>query len=153
MRVEGQFLWRLKDSNFWLGPSLSFANIANKSFRDLDPTIDHRFIDDPNVTTSGQMFDIMLKSNYYFNPQNLFVVYATAAAGYRLLMLNYRGVIKGENINTSTFVGAAGIGVQTYLDDLLVGLEVREFFSPYSSDFKDSSKASTVASVTFSWKF
>lgn len=167
VRVEASFLWRLKSSNFWLGPSLALANIPKSSFDDLDPAITEANNtattngnpqpyppgSDLSVSTSGQMIDIMLKTQYYFNPDNLFSVYAVAAGGYRFLTLNYRGVIKGDNINKGAALGLAGLGVQTRWDDVLIGLEVTEHFTPYSGDFKDSSAANTVASLTFNWKF
>lgn len=155
VRAEASFLWRLGGSNFWLGPTVAIANISKTSFQDLDPAVISAppGTYDPNVDTSGQMIDAQLKANYYFNPQHLFVVYATATGGCRFLTLNYHGGIKGENINTTTPLGSVGLGVQTIFDDLLIGLEVTEQFSPYSKDFKDSSTANTVASVTFSWKF
>ena len=152
VRVEGTFLWRLGDSNVWFGPSLAIANISKNSFTDLDPNIGPN-PDTTDVTTSGQLIDIMAKANYYFNPNSLFVFYVTAAGGYRFLTLNYHGVLRGENINTGSFLGAAGIGVQTYLDDVLVGLEATEHIHSYSKEFKDSSSTNTVVSLTFSWKF
>ena len=153
VRAEAEFLWRIKDGNFWLGPSLAIANIAKSSFHDEDPAIEPSYTDDEDVSTSGQMFDLAVKGVYYFNPQNLYTVYATASAGYRMLTLNYHGAIKADSIKTNTFIGAAGVGVQRYFDDVLIAIEVRELFSPYSGDFKDSSVANTVASVSFSWKF
>lgn len=167
VRAEAAFLWRVKGSNLWLGPAVAIANIPNSSFADLDPAIAQanqsaeaagRPIPYPdgenlNVQTSGQMIDALLKANYYFNPDSLFSVYMTASAGYRMLSLNYRGVIQSESLSSGGFAGSAGIGVETHFDDLMLGLEVQEFFSPYSGDFKDSSVANTVASVKFSWKF
>lgn len=163
VRAEAAFMWRLKGSNFWLGPAVAIANISNSSFTDLDPAViegnkksmeEHGYLAyDPDVTTSGQMIDLMLKANYYFNPDSLFSLYVTASGGYRMLSLNYRGGIQGETVDSNLFIGSAGIGVETHIDDLMLGLEVQEFFSPYSGDFKDSSSANTVASVKFSWKF
>lgn len=167
VRAEATFMWRLKSSNFWLGPSLAIANISKSSFEDKDPAIKEandaaqaagRPLPYPpgsnlNVETSGQMIDILLKGTYYFNPDSRFSVYATASGGYRFLTLNYRGVIQADTLNTGTVLGAAGLGIQTYIDDLLIGLEVTEHFSPYSNKFKKSSVANTVAAVTFSWKF
>ena len=152
VRAEGSFLWRIHNSNLWLGPSLAIANITKNSFVDLDPSIPPGS-GATDVTTSGQMLDILLKANYYFNPQQLFTIYVTAGGGYRFVTLNYHGVIKGENLDTGAALGIAGIGVQTYLDDLLLGFEVSEQLAAYSKEFKDSSKANTVAMVTFSWKF
>lgn len=163
VRAEATFLWRLKSSNFWLGPSLAIANISKNSFTDLDPNVingneqskhDHGYLAyDPDVSTSGQMFDVMLKGNYFFNPDNVFSIYATVGGGYRFLTLNYHGGIKGENMNSGAVLGMAGLGVQTHFDDLMIGLEVVEHFTPYSKQFKDSSATNTVAELTFSWKF
>ncbi len=172
VRAEAAFLWRVKSSNLWLGPSLALANITNTSFKDEDPAIeaanqaaydaavDKNNVNYPyppgtdlSVTTSGQMIDILLKANYYFNPDDLFSFYLTASGGYRMLSLNYRGVISAETLSSNGFIGSAGIGVETHVDDLMLGLEVQEFFSPYSGEFKDSDSANTVASVKFSWKF
>lgn len=163
VRAEAAFMWRVKSSNLWLGPAVAIANIPNSSFTDLDPAViegNKKSLEergylayDPDVTTSGQMIDLMVKANYYFNPDSLFSVYMTAAGGYRMLSLNYRGGIQGETVDSNLFIASAGIGVETHFDDLMIGLEVQEFFSPYSGDFKDSSAANTVASVKFSWKF
>lgn len=167
VRAEAAFLWRIKNSNLWLGPSLAFSNIPNSSFYDLDPAIEeanqsatdagrdepYPADSDRNVHTSGQIIDILVKANYYFNPDDLFSVYVTASGGYRMLSLNYRGVITSESISSSGFLGSAGLGVETHFDDLMIGLEVQEFFSPYSGDLKDSSSANLVVSAKFSWKF
>ena len=167
VRAEAAFLWRIKNSNLWLGPSLAFSNIPNSSFYDLDPAIEEAnqsAIDagreepypagsDRNVHTSGQAIDILVKANYYFNPDDLFSIYVTASGGYRMLSLNYRGVITSETISSDGFLGSAGLGVETHFDDLMLGLEVQEFFTPYSSELKDSSSANLVVSAKFSWKF
>lgn len=153
VRAEATFLWRLKSSNLWMGPSLAIANIPNASFKDLDPAIDAAPGDDLDVSTSGQMIDLMAKANYYFNPDDLFSFYLTGAAGYRMLSLNYRGVIESTSVDSNGFVGSVGAGVETHVDDMMLGLEIQEFFSPYSSEFKDSSAANLVVSAKINWKF
>ena len=167
VRAEAAFMWRLKSSNLWLGPALAIANIPSSSFRDMDPAIEEANQtaisgglpepypegSDLDVHTSGQAIDVLLKANYYFNPDDLFSIYLTASGGYRMMSLNYRGVIEGDTINANGFVGSAGVGVETHFDDLMLGLEVQEFFTPYSGDLKDSSGTNLVASVKFSWKF
>ncbi len=167
VRAEAAFLWRVKSSNLWLGPALAIANIPNSSFDDKDPTIeaDNKNAEDKglplpyppgsdlSVHTSGQAIDLLLKANYYFNPDDLFSLYLTASGGYRMLSLNYRGVIQSETVSGNTFVGSVGIGAETHFDDMMLGLEVQEFFTPYSGNFKDSSVMNLVASVKFSWKF
>ena len=173
VRAEAAFMWRIKSSNLWVGPAVAIANIPNASFDDKDPAIEEanqKEIDaataagrqpnlpyppgsDLSAQTSGQLFDILLKANYYFNPDDLFSVYATASAGYRMLSLNYRGVIEGDSLSSNGFAGSVGLGVETHFDDMMLGLEVQEFFSPYSGEFKDSSSANLAASLKFSWKF
>lgn len=167
VRAEAAFLWRVKNSNFWAGPSLAIVNIPNASFEDLDPAIaaanqsaaDKGFPlpypagSQSSVSTSGQMIDLMVKGNYYFNPDSLFSFYATAAVGYRMLSLNYRGVIQSDSLKSNTFTSSFGLGTEVIVDDLMLGLEIQEFFTPYSGDFKDSSAINTVISAKFSWKF
>lgn len=172
VRAEAAFLWRVKSSNLWLGPALAIANIPNSSFDDKDPAIEAANQDaydkaenkdnvnypyppgsDLSVHTSGQAIDLLLKANYYFNPDDLFSIYLTASGGYRMLSLNYRGVIQSDTIDGNSFVGSVGIGTETHFDDMMLGLEVQEFFAPYSGSLKESSVANLVASVKFSWKF
>ena len=167
IRAEAAFMWRVKSSNLWVGPALAIANIPKTSFDDKDPIIKEKNDQaeaaqmplpyppgsDLSAETSGQVIDALLKANYYFNPDDLFSVYATASAGYRMLSLNYRGVIEGDSLSSNGFAGSVGLGVETHFDDMMLGLEVQEFFSPYSGDFKDSSSANLAASLKFSWKF
>lgn len=167
VRAEAAFLWRVKDSNLWLGPALAIVNIPNTSFEDLDPSIaaanqdaadrglpiPYPTTSDRLVTTGGQMIDLMLKGNYYFNPDSLFSFYMTATAGYRMLSLNYRGVIQSDSLKSNSFVAAAGLGTEVHVDDLMLALELQEFFVTYSGKFSGSSSANTVISAKFSWKF
>lgn len=164
VRAEAAFLWRLKSSNLWLGPALAIANIPNANFEDLtarkanDDAIAQGnpppyTATDLDVSTSGQMIDLMAKANYYFNPDSLFSVYVTGSIGYRMLSLNYQGVIESTTVDSNGFIASAGLGVETHVDDMMLGLEVQEFFSPYSGQLKDSDSANTVISAKISWKF
>ena len=164
VRAEAAFLWRLKSSNLWLGPALAITNIPNANFEDLtarkanDEAIalgnpPPYTATDLDVSTSGQMIDLMAKANYYFNPDSLFSVYVTGSIGYRMLSLNYQGVIESTTVDSNGFIASAGLGVETHVDDMMLGLEVQEFFSPYSGQLKDSDSANTVISAKISWKF
>lgn len=167
VRAEAAFLWRLKSSNLWLGPALAITNIPNASFEDKDIAIEQANNaaasagnplpypegSDLDVTTSGQMIDIMAKANYYFNPDHLFSFYVTGNIGYRMLSLNHRGVIESTTVDSNGFIASAGLGVETHVDDMMLGLEVQEFFTPYSGQLKDSDSANTVISAKISWKF
>lgn len=153
--VAGKFLWRIADSNFWAGPTLSIANIANNSFEDKDPNVvaHPEAYPDPKVTTSGQIITLGAAANYYLNPKDKFAFYLTAQAAYQLLKLNYRGELLGTTINDNSFAGSAGVGVETWVDDVMVGLEVRQVFAPRSGELKESASSNTLIQAQLSWKF
>jgi hypothetical protein len=162
--VSGKFLWRIKDSNFWAGPMLSISNIPNASFADKDKDVADANADaiahgqpapypDPQVKTSGQVLTLGAAANYYLNPSQKFAVYLTANAGYEMLKLNYRGEINSTTINSSGLTGGAGIGVETWVDDVMIGAEVREVFAKRSGKLSASSDLNTVFQVQLSWKF
>ena len=56
-------------------------------------------------------------------------------------------------ISSNGFAGAAGLGVETWIDDLMIGLEVREVFAQRQKDLKKSSAANTLIQLQLSWKF
>jgi len=161
--VSGKFLWRVKDSNFWAGPTLSISNIANVSFEDKDQAVaianasvapgDPIPYPDPQVRTSGQILTLGAAANYYINPKQKFAFYLTANAGYEMLKLNYRGEINSTTINSGGLSAGAGIGVETWVDDVMIGAEVREIFAKRSGRLSASSDTSTVFQVQLSWKF
>lgn len=162
--AAAKFLWRVKDSNFWLGPTFSIANISNNSFDDKDPAVlaanqqaeaDGKTLPypDPKVKTSGQILNLSVTANYYINPQNRFAFYLTANAGYEMLTLNYRGEAQSDTIKSNGFSYSGGAGVETRIDDVLVGLEVRQHFADRSDELKDSASSNTVALIKLSWKF
>ncbi len=153
--ISGKFLWRIKGSRFWLGPELGIANIANNSFTDKDPdVVSHpESYPDPKVKTSGQILRGGATAHFYLNPKNRFAFYLTGSALYEILHLNYRGEMQSERISSNGFAGAAGIGVETWIDDLMLGLEVREVFAKRQSELKKSSGANTLIQVQLSWKF
>ncbi|MBO5910834.1 MAG: hypothetical protein J6Q05_01385 [Elusimicrobiaceae bacterium] len=150
--VSGKFLWRVKGSRFWVGPELGIGSIGNHSFVDKDPSVPSDLVD-PQVKTSGQILRAGLTTNFYLNPQSRFSFYLTGSALYELLHLNYRGEVQSEKISSNGFAGAAGIGVETWIDDLMLGLEVREVFAQRQKELKDSSSVNTVIQAQLSWKF
>ena len=150
--VSGKYLWRIKDSNFWLGPAVSIANIANSSFADKDPTVPPA-ITDPQVITSGQILTLGAAANYYLNPKSKFVFYLTAQAAYQMLKLNYRGEVQGHTLSDDTFAGSAGVGMETWVDDVMIGLQVCQVFAPRSGELKASASSNTLIQAQLSWKF
>lgn len=162
--ISSQFLWRVKSSNFWAGPMLSLANIPNTTFADNDPAVAaanqsavsqgyEMPYPDPKVKTSGLIMTLGAAANYYINPQHPVVFYLTANAGYEMLSLDYRAEINSDTIKSDGFTGAAGIGVEVRVDDLMLGIEAKEHFSTRSKDLKESANNNLSVSAKFSWKF
>lgn len=152
--ISSKFLWRVKGSRLWLGPELGIGSIGNHSFVDKDPVaVADPDITDPQVKTSGQILRAGVAANFYLNPQSRFAFYLTGSALYEMLHVNYRGEIQSEKISSNGFAGAAGVGVETWVDDLMLGIEVREVFAQRQKELKDSSSANTVIQAQLSWKF
>ncbi len=152
--VSSKFLWRVKDSNLWLGPAVGIGNIPNTKFVDKDPTlIGNPDFPDPRVQTSGQVLRAGLAAHYYLNPKSRFAFYVVGSALYEMLKLNYRGEMQSYKESSNGFAGTAGLGVETWVDDLMLGLEVREVFAQRSGHLKNSSGANTVIQAQLSWKF
>lgn len=151
--ISSKFLWRVKESNLWLGPTLAFANISNNDFS-------HPFMD-LQARSSGSIFALGAAANYYLTPQNRFAFYLTAAAQYEMLSLNYKGDYEtptgrtsfSNSISSNGPAGSAGIGVETWVDDLMVGMEVRQTFASRKDELKKSSASNTIIQLQLSWKF
>lgn len=150
--VSGKFLWRIYDSNFWAGPTLAIANIANNSFEEKDPAVPPS-ITDPEVITSGQIITLGAAANYYLNPKDKFAFYLTAQAAYQILKLNYRGELTGDTLSFGAPAGSVGVGVETWVDDVMLGLEVSQVFAPRSGELKNSASSNTLIQAQLSWKF
>lgn len=159
IQVSGKFLWRIKESNFWLGPVVGVGNIPNNSFEDRDPAvqtpewISQHPDETPTVKTSGQLLTFGAAANYYLNPNSRFAFYLTGSAAYEMLTLNYRGEVSSESIKSNGFAGSVGIGVETWVDDVMIGLEARQVFAKRADDLKDSATSNTVVQAQLSWKF
>ncbi len=153
--VSSKFLWRVKDSRFWLGPVLGIGSIPNNKFADKDPVVLANPTDfpDPQVRTSGQVLRAGLSAHYYINPKSRFAFYVVGSALYEILKLNYRGEMQSYKESSNGFAGAAGLGVETWVDDVMLGVEVREIFAKRSGHLQDSAGANTVIQAQLSWKF
>lgn len=159
--ISTQFLWRISESNLWLGPTLSFASIPNT---DIEDTF-HKTPDayDVDATAGGSIFNIGALAHYYINPQSRFSFYLAGSATYEALTLNYRGTYlkHGEidtkdfknSVKSNGFVGTVGLGVETWIDDIMLGLEIKEAFSTRKEELKGSASANTIIQAQASWKF
>ena len=158
--ISSKFLWRLKESNLWIGPMLTFASIANNDYSFSLPSLGS-----VSASSSGNILTVGAAANYYLNPAGRFSFYLTANAAYEMLTLNYRGNITTssstgtqelpfrDSLTSNGFSGALGLGVETWVDDVMIGLEVRQVFAPRSGELKESAASNTVAQAKLSWKF
>ena len=150
--VSSKFLWRIKESNFWLGPTLSFFNISNKKYTLQSGSDVYEMRSSANALSFGAA------ANYYLNPKSRFAFYLTGSAQYEMLSVNYHGMKNNTNavsdsLSSNGLSGAAGIGVETWIDDLMLGLELRQVFAPRKDELKDSAASNTVVQLQLSWKF
>ena len=149
--VSSKFLWRIKGSRLWIGPELGIGSIANNSFEEKAPL--SIAVDNPTVRTSGQVFRGGVTAHYYINPKNRFAFYLTGSAMYEMLHVNYRGEEQSESISSNGFAGAIGLGVETWIDDVMLGIEVRDVFAKRQKELKDSSASNVLIQAQLSWKF
>ena len=150
--VSGKFLWRIKESNFWLGPIVSFASVPNNDFDFTQGG--HAY----EMRSSGSLFALGAAGNYYLNPQSRFACYLTAALQYEMLSVNYHGTRDdsfafSDTLSSNGPSGTVGVGVETWIDDLMVGVEARQVFAPRKDELKKSAASNTVLQVQLSWKF
>ena len=151
--ASSKFLWRVRDSNLWLGPALLFASVASNSFSFTagGTTVEAK--------SSGSLLQFGVAGNYYLNPKGKFAYYITAAALYEMLSVNYHGtktppnVDFSESLSNNGMAASVGLGVETWVDDVMLGLEVRQVFSPRKNELKDSASSNTVIQAQLSWKF
>ncbi|MCQ2410274.1 MAG: hypothetical protein MJ053_01770 [Elusimicrobiaceae bacterium] len=151
--ASSKFLWRIRESNLWLGPALSFASVASNSFSFTSggTTVEAK--------SSGSLLQFGVAGHYYLNPKDKFAYYITAAALYEMLSVNYHGTKTPPNIDFSEslsnngLAASVGLGVETWVDDVMLGLEVRQVFSPRKNELKDSASSNTVIQAQLSWKF
>ena len=58
-----------------------------------------------------------------------------------------------DSVKSNGFAGAVGLGVETWVDDVMLGLEARQVFAQRSGALKDSASSNTVIQAQLSWKF
>ena len=153
--ISSKFLWRVKESNFWLGPTVFFANVPNNDFAFTSAGTDYE------MRSSGSILSLGAAANYYLTPNSRFACYVTGALQYEMLSVNYNGnyntpsgqVDFSDSISSNSLSGSVGLGVETWIDDLMVGAEIRQVFAPRKDQLKKSAASNTVFQVQLSWKF
>lgn len=144
---------RKMNNHLWLGGSVAMGILSKYTF-------------EPNATThietSGQVYNIDLKANYYLNPKSITRVYAQGGIGLASPNVN-------KNINTfngtnwiqeetktisSTNVSALfGLGIERSIADLNLGLEFKGRYNTYSGKLKESDNLSFMVAAKINWFF
>ena len=142
------------NSNLWLGADMGMGMLSKHNFQNATDKIE----------TSGQVYNIDLKTNYFLNPKDNTRFYLQAGTGFISVNVN-------ENIDTfntedstwrqeetktvssSNISALFGAGVEKSIEDLNLGLEFKGRYSAYSGKLKESSKLSFVIAAKINWYF
>ena len=141
------------NKRFWLGGDFSMGMLSKYNFAPDAIT---------KIETSGQVYNLDLKANYYLNPQDLTRVYLQAGTGFNSVNIN-------KNLNTfnagswiqedtktisSNNISALfGLGIERSIEDLNLGLEVKGRYSAYSGKLKESQGLSLLIAAKINWFF
>ena len=144
---------RKMNKNLWLGGSLAMGMLSKYNF-------------DPNSTTkietSGQVYNIDLKANYYLNPKAKTRLYLQTGAGLTSISINKnRNIFDGEKwiqedtktISASNFSALFGLGIERSIEDLNLGLELGGRYTSHSGKIKESGNISFLLAAKINWFF
>ena len=142
--------------HFWAGADLTFGLIPKK-YATIAPG--HH-----EMKITGQIINLDLLLNYYFNPKNKTRFYLLAGGGGGFLSLDKNNVIFNTATNLwetaqtasagSTSIAAlGGIGVERSVQDINIGFELRAQYMPYGGDLEGSRKTNIFALLKASWFF
>ena len=149
----GVSYFRKMNNNLWFGGSLSIGMLSKHHF-------------EPNSTTkaetSGQIYNIDLKANYYLNPKDTTRFYLQAGTGFYSVSIDKNiSTFNGTNwiqqdtktISASNINALFAIGAERSIDDLNLGLELQGRYSPYSGKLKESGNISFILAAKINWFF
>lgn len=144
---------RKMNKRLWLGADLVMGMLSKHNFEPNSTTA---------IETSGQVYDIDLKTNFYLNPQSTTRFYLQAGTGFASVNIN-------KNLNTfdgakwiqqdtktvasSNISAIFGFGVERSIQDLNLGLEFKGRYNTYSGDLKASSNLSYLIAAKINWFF
>ncbi len=144
---------RKMNKHLWLGGDIMIGMLSKHNFEPNSTTA---------IETSGQVYDIDLKTNYYLNPQSTTRFYLQAGTGFASVNIN-------KNLNTfdgakwiqqdtktvasSNISAIFGFGIERSIQDLNLGLEFKGRYNTYSSDLKESSNLSYLIAAKINWFF
>ena len=143
------------NEGLWLGGSLAMGMLSKHNFEPNNLT---------RIETSGQVYNIDLKANFYLNPADKTRFYLQGGGGLTSVDISKnRNVFDTENSrwtqeDTKTITNTAasalfGFGVERSIEDLNLGLELKGRYTPYSGKIKESSNISFLIAAKINWFF
>ena len=146
---------RKMNKHFWLGGDIIIGMLSKNKFNPNATT---------HIETSGQVYDIDLKANYYFNPQSTTRFYLQAGTGFASVNVNKNCDVfdtinnkwiqeDTKTVSSSNISAIAGLGVERSIADLNLGLEFKARYNTYSGDLKESSNLSYLIAAKINWFF
>ncbi len=146
---------RKMNKHLWLGGDLMIGMLSKNKFNPNSTT---------HIETSGQVYDIDLKANYYFNPQSTTRFYLQAGTGFASVNVNKNCDVfdtinnkwireDTKTVSSSNISAIAGLGVERSIADLNLGLEFKARYNTYSGDLKESSNLSYLIAAKINWFF
>lgn len=141
------------NSRLWLGADIAMGMLSKHNFKPNATT---------HIETSGQVYNIDLKANYYLNPKSITRFYAQAGAGFSSASINKNlNTFNGtdwiqedtKTISSSNISALFGFGVERSIEDLNLGLEVKGRYTSYSGKLKESDNLSFLIAAKINWYF
>ncbi len=146
--------FRKMNNHLWLGGDIAMGMLSKHNFEANAGTT--------RVETSGQVYNIDLKANYYLNPKNITRFYLQAGAGFTSTNVNknVNNFVSGDWIQEETKTISAtnasalfGLGVERSIEDLNLGLEFKGRYNAYSGKLKESNNLSFMIAAKINWYF
>ncbi|MDR1123930.1 MAG: hypothetical protein LBL61_04950 [Elusimicrobiota bacterium] len=145
-------------THLWAGANLSFGLIPKK-YAIIVP-------DKHEMKVTGQIINLDLLLNYYFNPKSKTRFYMLAGGGGSFLSLDKNNAVKvivnnieewvtaqTDSVSSTSVAAMGGIGVERSVQDINIGFELRAHYVPYGGDLEGSRKTNIFALLKASWFF
>ena len=144
---------RKMNNHLWLGGDIAMGMLSKHNFEPDTTT---------HLETSGQVYNIDLKANYYLNPKNITRIYLQGGAGLACASINKnRNTFDGtdwiqedtKTLSSTNISALFGLGIERSIADLNLGLEFKGRYNTYSGKLKESDNLSFMVAAKINWYF
>ncbi len=147
---------RKMTNRLWLGADLAMGMLSKHNFEANAAMT--------KIETSGQVYNIDLKANYYLNPKSITRFYLQGGVGLLSASVNKNinvydpgeSAWRQEDTKTISSTNASalfGLGMERSIADLNLGLEFKGRYNTYSSKLKESGNLSFMIAAKINWYF